>query len=73
MVPVRIPHWLPRPHTSISPWVGGLLNPLGQLKPGLGNDMVSFQVPCRVTMHRFWTPGVWCCQTLGFGPMGRQP
>ena len=24
-----------------------------ELQPGLGYDMVSFQVPCRVTLHRF--------------------
>ena len=28
-----------------------------ELQPGLRNDMVSFQVPCRVSLHRFWTPG----------------
>ena len=28
-----------------------------ELQPGLGNDMVNFQVPCRVSLHRFWTPG----------------
>ena len=25
--------------------------------PGLGNDKVGFKVPCRVSLHRFWTPG----------------
>ena len=29
---------------------GGLRNPLVQLHPGLGNDMVSIQVPCQVSM-----------------------
>ena len=63
-VPVRISPWLPIPHTSIAPWLGGFRNILGQLQPGLGNDMVSFHVPCRVNLHHLCTPGVWCCQIL---------
>ena len=47
---------------------GNLQNPLGQLAPGLGKDMVSFQVLCRVSLHCFWTTGAWCCQTLELGP-----
>ena len=38
----------------------------------LGNDMVSFQVPCRVSLHLFRTPGAWCCQTLALGPLGER-
>ena len=30
---------------------------LSGAEPGLKNDMVSFQVPCQVSLHRFWTPG----------------
>ena len=55
-----------------SPGWLGLRNPLRQLQPGLGNDMVSFQIPCRVSLHHFWTPGVWCCQTLVLGPLGER-
>ena len=71
-VPLRFSLWLPRPHMSMGPGRGGLWNPLGQLQPGLGDNMVSFQVPCRVRLHRFWTPGTWCCQTLELGPHGER-
>ena len=60
-------------HTRrLAPGRGGLRNPLGQLQPGLGNDMMSFQVACGVNLHRFCTPGVWCCQTLELGPRGER-
>ena len=39
-------------------WSVGLRDPLVQLQPGLGNDMVMFQVVCQVILHLFWTPGV---------------
>ena len=35
--------------------------------------MVSFQFPCRVSLHRFRIPGTWCCQTLELGPHGEKP
>ena len=50
----------------------GLRNPLVQLQPGLGNDMVMFQAICQVILHRLWTPGEWCCQTLVLGPHGER-
>ena len=43
-----------------------------ELQPGLGNDMVVLQVPCQVVLHRFWTPGMWSCQTLELGPHGER-
>ena len=48
------------------------MNPLGQLQPGRGNYMVSFQVPSRVSLHHIWTPGPWCCQTMELGPHGER-
>ena len=56
-VPVRIPLWLPRPHMLFIPRSRRPPQSSRELQPGLGNDMVSFQVPCRVSLHRFWTPG----------------
>ena len=56
-VPVRIPLWLPRPHMLFLPRSRRPPESSRELQPGLGNDMVSFQVPCRVSLHRFWTPG----------------
>ena len=47
---------------------GGLWNPLGQLQPGLGNHMLSFQVTCRLSLHRSLTPVAWCCHTFVLGP-----
>ena len=45
-------------HTRRSaPGQGGPRIPLGQLQSGLGSDMLSCQVPCRVSLHRLWTPG----------------
>ena len=41
-VPVRISLLLPSPHNSLGCWSRRLRNPLGQMQPGLGNDMVSF-------------------------------
>ena len=70
VVPARVSLWVPWPEAL---WAIGrvyLRNHLGQLQPGLGNDMVMFQVICQVILHRLWTPGVWCCQTLVLGPHG---
>ena len=67
---VRIRLWLPRPHTSIRPWLTRRLESSRQLQPGLGYDIVRFQVPCRVSLHHFWTTGGWCCQRLELGPHG---
>ena len=55
-----------------APGRGGLRYPLGQLQPGLGNDMVSFQVACHVSLHRFWTLDAGYCQTLVLGPHGER-
>ena len=68
--PVRINLWLARSHNSMGPGQVDLRNPFGQLQPGLGNVMVSFQIPCRVTLHCFWTPCAWCSQTLVLGTNG---
>ena len=64
--------WLPRPHTSMGTWLGRPQESSRQLQPGMRNDMVSFQVPCQGSLHRFWTTGMWCCQTLVLGPHGER-
>ena len=69
---VRIRLWLPRPHTSLGPWSRRPLDPLRQLQPGLRSSMVSFQAPCQVSLHRFWTPGTRSCQRLDLGPYGQR-
>ena len=71
-VSVRIRFWLPRPHTSICPWSRRPPESSRELQPGLGNDMVSFRVPCRVNLLRFWIAGAWCCQMLELGPHGER-
>ena len=72
MVPT-VPHFVSQDHTrDWAPDQVGLRHPLGQLQTGLGNDMVSFQVPCRVSLHRFWSPGGWCCPTLELRPHGER-
>ena len=38
---------------NMAPGQGGLRIPLGQLQSGLGNDMLSCQVPCRVSLHAY--------------------
>ena len=55
-VPVRIPVSLPRTHV-VPPVVEEASGILSGAGAGLGNDMVGFKVPCRVTLHGFWTPG----------------
>ena len=30
--------------------------------------MLSFPVPCRVSLHCFWRPGAWCCHMMELGP-----
>ena len=45
-VPVRIPLWLPRPHLLFLPRSRRPPQSSQELQPGLGNDMVIFQVPC---------------------------
>ena len=52
-VPVRIRFGCQGNTRRSAPGLGGLWNPLRQLQPGLKDDMESFQVPCRVSLHRF--------------------
>ena len=55
-VPIRIIFCI-QGHTSLwAPGLGGFRDPLGQLQPGLGNNMMSFQFPCQGTLHCFWNP-----------------
>ena len=56
-VSVRIPLWQPRPHMLFLTRSRRPPETSRELQPGLRNDMVSFQVPCRVSLHRFCTPG----------------
>ena len=56
-VPVTIPLCLPWTHMLFLPWSRRAPESSQELQPGLGNDKVGFKVPCRVSLHRFWTPG----------------
>ena len=69
---VRISLWLPRPHNSMGTWSGSPQESLRQLKHGLCNDIVSFHVPCQVTLHPFPTPGASCSQILVLGRHGER-
>ena len=61
-MPIKTSLWLPISHKSMAPCRVSLRNPLGQLQSGLGNVMVRFHIPFRVTLYCFWTPATWCCQ-----------
>ena len=39
---------------------------------GHGKGHGELPGPCRISMHRFWTPGAWFCQTLELGPHGQR-
>ena len=65
---VAIPLWLPRPHMLFLPCSRRPPESFRAAAAGLGNDMVSLQFPCRVSLHRFRIPGTWFCQTLELGP-----
>ena len=54
---------LPRPHNYMSAWSGKTQESSLAAATGMGNDMVSFQIPYQVTMQPFRSQGVWCCQT----------
>ena len=69
-VPGRIRLCSSRQHNSMSAWSRKPQKSSLAAVTGMGNDMVSFQIPYRVTLQTFWTPDVWCCQTLGLGPHG---
>ena len=55
--------FLPRPHNSMSAWLGKTQESSLAAATGMGNGMVSFQIPYQVTMRPFRSQGVWCCQT----------
>ena len=62
---------LPRPHNSMRPWSGRPQEFFRAISASPGKRHGElFQVPCRVTLHRFWTPGAWCCQSLVLRPHG---
>ena len=62
--------WVQRPVNSVGQWLGRPQESSWAAAAGPGNDIVSFQVPCRVTLYQFWTPGAWCSQRLELGPHG---
>ena len=67
LVSIRI--WIQRPHNSMGHRSGRLQECCNQ---GLANDMVNFQVPCRLTLHQLWTTGSWYCETLVLGTHGER-
>ena len=72
MVPLRSVFSCQGPTRRWAPGWGGFRNPLGQLQPGLGNDMLRFHVPCHVSLHRFWTRDAWFVQRLELDPHGER-
>ena len=48
---------------SMSAWPGNTQEFSLAAATGMGNDMVSFQIPYQVTMQPIRTQGVWCCET----------